>query len=59
MAVKDPVASREDVLRAVTLAEELVTRSRRVFGPAHPETLLAKTWLVDLREKLHQGPGGL
>ena len=34
----DPMVTRDDLLEAVTIMEDVVQRRRRAFGPAHPQT---------------------
>ena len=45
-------ASREDLEEAVTITEELVLTTRRVYGPTHPMTDSAQTGLRLARSQL-------
>ena len=39
----------DDLLAAESIMQDVVQRRRRVFGPAHPETVLAERSLSDVR----------
>ena len=42
----------DDLLEAETIMQDVVQRRRRVFGPAHPDTLRVEDWLPGVRENL-------
>ena len=42
----------DDLLEAETIMKDVVQRRRRIFGPAHPDTLRALTRMRDVRAKL-------
>ena len=42
----------DDLLEAETIMQDVVQRRRRVFGPAHPDTLRAEGSLSHAREAL-------
>ena len=42
----------DDLLEAETIMQDVVQRKRRVFGPAHPETLDAEKLMSLVRERL-------
>ena len=42
----------DDVLEAETIMQDVVQRRRRVFGPAHPDTLWAEENLSVVRGRL-------
>ena len=42
----------DDLLEAETILQDVVQRQRRVFGPAHPETLRTERNLSKVRAKL-------
>ena len=44
--------TRDDLLKADMILQDVVQRRRRVLGPAHPETLKAEDMLFTLREYL-------
>ena len=53
MALLDnPERTRDDLLEAEIIMQDVVQRRRRVFGPAHPDTRLADTALSSVHEKL-------
>ena len=39
----------DDLLEAETILQDVVQRRRRVFGPAHPDTLRVEEALSDVR----------
>ena len=49
---ENPERTRDDLLEAETIMQDVVRRRRRVFGPAHPDTLRAEEDLSDMRENL-------
>ena len=42
----------DDLLEAETIMQDVVQRKRRVFGPAHPETLIAEKVMSFVCERL-------
>ena len=48
----DDRASRDDVVEAVTIHEELASTTRRVYGEFHPFAKLIQHELMDAQEKL-------
>ena len=44
--------TRDDLLEAETILQDVVQRRRRIFGPAHPDTLLAEELLFAARANL-------
>ena len=50
---KDPDATLDDVLEAVTTLEEVAPIARRVLGGAHPETAWVEQHLRNARAALH------
>ena len=42
----------DDLLEAETILQDVIQRNRRVFGPAHPDTLRTGRSLSDVRAKL-------
>ena len=42
----------DDLLEAETILQDVVQRRRRVFGAAHPDTLLSEAALSTVRRKL-------
>ena len=42
----------DDLLEAETIMQDVVQRRRRVFGPAHPDTLEAERHLATVRDEL-------
>ena len=42
----------DDLLEAETILQDVVKRRRRVFGPAHPDTLRVETALSQTRAQL-------
>ena len=55
---KDPAATLEDLLEAVTTLEETARTVRRVLGAAHPTTLKIKHALPEARAALRAREGG-
>jgi hypothetical protein len=49
--ISDPRASRADVLKAVTILEDLERYNRRVLGNRHPDTVGSLTALERARMK--------
>ena len=45
----------DDLLEAETILQDVVKRRRRVFGPAHPDTLNAELALSEVCAKLAHG----
>jgi len=41
-----------DLLEAETIMQDVVQRQRRVFGPAHPDTLSSEHTLSGVRRKI-------
>jgi len=50
--MNDPEPTRDDLLEAETIMQDVTQRRRRVSGPAHPHTLHAKILLSAVRRKL-------
>ena len=48
----NPKRTRDDLLEAETITQDVLQRRRRVFGPAHPETRKAERALSGLRAQL-------
>ena len=42
----------DDLLEAETIMKDVVQRRRRVFGPAHPETLTAERTMSEVSAQL-------
>ena len=42
----------DDLLEAETIMQDVVQRRRRVFGPAHPDTVCAEATLSEVRATL-------
>ena len=49
---RDPSASRDDVVEAIEIFEDIQRRARRVFGPDHPNWKALPRDLMAAREKL-------
>ena len=50
--VDDHGSSRDDVVEAVTIFEELSSTARRIYGESHPFAKLIQHELMDAQEKL-------
>ena len=48
----DHGSSRDDVVEAVTIFEELSSTARRIYGESHPFAKLIQHELMDAQEKL-------
>mmetsp|Transcript_26250 Transcript_26250/g.80787 ORF Transcript_26250/g.80787 Transcript_26250/m.80787 type:complete len:119 (+) Transcript_26250:3-359(+) len=48
----DPERTRDDLLEAETILQDVVQRRRRVFGPTHPDTPRVENTLSNVRKKL-------
>merc|ERR1712129_623828 len=46
---ENPKHTRDDLLESETILRDVVTRRRRVFGPAHPDTRGAEDGLSNVR----------
>mmetsp|Transcript_4645 Transcript_4645/g.14060 ORF Transcript_4645/g.14060 Transcript_4645/m.14060 type:complete len:164 (-) Transcript_4645:38-529(-) len=53
---RNPESTRDDLLEAESIMQDVVQRRRRVFGPAHPHTKLSESLLSYVRERLHTHP---
>ena len=49
---RDPIATLDDLREAVTTLEDAGRTARRVFGDAHPTTLMGEALLGDVRATL-------
>ena len=52
---RDEGSTRDELLEAEPLMQDVVKRKRRLYGPAHPETGVAERALSHLRSLLARG----